>query len=164
VYDVVIVGGGFTGLTAAYELSKSGLKVRVLESDDSPGGLAGTFEFSDGVQVEKFYHHWFNSDEYIPQLARELGLLSQIVSSPSKTGMYFNGRTWKMSSPLDVLKFTALPFLDRIRMGLLVFQVRRIKNWKKIEHLSIREWLEPICGERVYRVVWAPSFLNYLSI
>ena len=59
-YDVVIVGAGFTGLTAAYVLSKQGKSVCVVEADATPGGLAGVFEFDDGVKVEKFYHHWFN--------------------------------------------------------------------------------------------------------
>jgi protoporphyrinogen oxidase len=163
-YDVVIVGGGFTGLTAGYVLSKQGYKVRVLESDSTPGGLAGTFEFADGVKIEKFYHHWFNNDVYVPELVRELGMDGEVITLPSRTGMYFNGRMWKLSTPLDLLRFTALPFIDRIRLGLLVFQVRRIKDWRTIEHLSIREWLESLCGKRVYRVVWEPLITSKFSV
>lgn len=154
--DVVIVGAGFTGLTAAYVLSKQGKKVHVVEADETPGGLAGTFNFSDGVKVEKFYHHWFNNDVYVPELVKELGLEGDVVLLPTRTGMYFNGRMWRLSTPLDLLRFKALSFIDRIRLGLLVFQVRRIKDWKSIEHLSIREWLEPLCGKSVYAVVWEP--------
>ena len=128
----------------------------VVEAYDSPGGLAGTFKFSDGVKVEKFYHHWFNNDVHVPELVEELGLGGDVILLPSRTGMYFNGRMWKLSTPIDLLRFTALSFIDRIRLGLLVFQVRRIKDWKTIEHLSIREWLEPLCGKSVYKVVWEP--------
>ncbi len=164
VYDVVIVGGGFTGLTAAYVLSKQGLKVRVVEADTEAGGLAGTFEFSDGVRLEKFYHHWFNNDVHVPELVKELGMEGDIVTLPSRTGMYFNGRMWKLSTPIDLMRFTALPFIDRIRLGLLVFQVRRVKDWKQIEHLSIREWLESLAGKRVYKVVWEPLIESKFSI
>lgn len=164
VYDVVIVGGGFTGLTAAYVLSKQGLKVRVVEADTEAGGLAGTFEFSDGVRLEKFYHHWFNNDVHVPELVKELGMEGDIVTLPSRTGMYFNGRMWKLSTPMDLMRFTALPFIDRIRLGLLVFQVRRVKDWKQIEHLSIREWLESLAGKRVYKVVWEPLIESKFSI
>ena len=163
-YDVVIVGAGFTGLTAAYVLSKKGYKVRVLEADSAPGGLAGTFEFADGVKLEKFYHHWFNNDTYVPELVKELGMEGDVITLPSKTGMYFNGRMWKLSTPMDLFRFTALSLLDRIRLGLLVFQVRRIKDWRTIEHLSIREWLEPMCGKNVYRVVWEPLIDSKFSI
>lgn len=163
-FDVVIVGAGFTGLTAGYVLSKQGKKVHVIEADETPGGLAGTFNFSDGVKVEKFYHHWFNNDVYVPELVKELGLDGEVILLPTRTGMYFNGRMWKLSTPLDLLRFKALSFIDRIRLGLLVFQVRRIKDWKSIEHLSIREWLEPLCGKNVYRIVWEPLITAKFSI
>jgi protoporphyrinogen oxidase len=155
-YDVVIVGAGFTGLTAGLALSRAGRKVLIVESDSHPGGLAGTFQFRDGVTIEKFYHHWFNNDEYVPKLVKELGLESEIVTLPSRTGMYFNGKMWRLSTPLDLLRFSPLSFIDRIRLGLLVFKVRKIKDWRQIEHLTIREWLEPLCGKTVYRVVWQP--------
>jgi len=163
-YDVIVVGGGFTGLTAAYVLSKQGYKVRVIEADYAAGGLAGTFEFSDGVKIEKFYHHWFNNDSFVPELIKELGMEDSIITLPSKTGMYFKGRMWKLSTPMDLLRFSPLSFIDRIRLGLLVFQVRRVKDWQTIEHLSIREWLESLCGRNVYRVVWAPLITSKFSI
>lgn len=164
VYDVVVVGGGFTGLTAAYVLAKRGLKVRVIEADTEVGGLAGTFEFADGVKLEKFYHHWFNNDVHVPELVKELGMEGDIITLPSRTGMYFNGRMWKLSTPMDLLRFTALSFVDRIRLGLLVFQVRRVKDWKEIEHLSIREWLESLSGKSVYKVVWEPLIESKFSV
>ncbi|MGM9452438.1 NAD(P)/FAD-dependent oxidoreductase [Legionella bozemanae] len=163
-YDVVIIGAGFTGLTAAYVLSKQGYRVRVVEADDTPGGLAGTFEFADGVRLEKFYHHWFNNDLYVPELVKELGMQDDIITLPSRTGMYFNGRMWKLSTPMDLLRFKALSFIDRIRLGLLVFQVRKVKDWRKIEHLTIREWLEPLCGKNVYRTVWEPLITSKFSL
>ena len=163
-YDVVVVGGGFTGLTAAYVLAKQGKSVCVLEADHTPGGLAGTFEFGDGVTLEKFYHHWFNNDVYVPELVKELGMEGDVILLPTRTGMYFNGRMWKLSTPLDLLRFKALSLVDRVRLGLLVFQVRRIKDWKTIEHLSIREWLEQLCGKKVYKIVWEPLINSKFSV
>jgi protoporphyrinogen oxidase len=163
-YDVVIVGAGFTGLSAGYVLSKMGYKVRVVESDLAVGGLAGTFEFRDGVRLEKFYHHWFNNDVFVPQLVKELGMEGDVVTLPSRTGMYFNGRMWQLSTPLDLLRFTALSLVDRVRLGLLVFQVRRVRDWRTIEHLSMREWLEKLCGKNVFRVVWEPLIKSKFSV
>ena len=163
-FDAVIVGAGFTGLTAALELARNAQRVVVLEADSRPGGLASTFEFKDGVEVEKFYHHWFDNDQYVPALVKSLGLEGDIVTMPSKTGMYFNGRHWRLSSPLDLLRFKPLSLIDRFRLGLLVLQVRRVKDWKSIEHLSIREWLEPLCGKNVFRIVWQPLLESKFSI
>src|SRR3569832_1585147 len=162
--DVVIVGAGFTGLTAAHVLAKQGKKVHVIEADSAPGGLAGTFQFADGVRLVKFYHHWFNNDVYVPELVKELGKEGDVILLPTRTGMYFNGRLWKLSTPLGLLRFTALSFVERIRLGLLVFQVRRIRDWKAIEHLSIREWLEGLCGKTGYDVVWAALITSKFSV
>jgi protoporphyrinogen oxidase len=163
-FDVVIVGAGFTGLAAGLELARIGHKVLILESEPVPGGLAGAFEFQDGVRVEKFYHHWFNNDAYVPKLARELGIEDQIVTRPSRTGIFYSGRRWRLSTPYDVLRFRPLSFVDRVKLGLLVLQARRVKDWRSIEHLSIQEWLEPLCGPNVFRVVWKPLIEHKFSI
>jgi protoporphyrinogen oxidase len=163
-FDYIIVGAGFTGLTAAYELAKTGKKVKVIEADTVPGGLAGTFEFSDGIRLEKFYHHWFNNDINVPELVKELGMEGDILYLPTKTGMYHSGKIWRLSSPLDLMRFTALSLLDRFRLGYLMLQVRQIKDWRSIEHLSIREWLEDLCGKKVYGVVWEPLVSAKFSV
>jgi protoporphyrinogen oxidase len=155
-YDVAVVGAGFAGLSAAMTLARAGKRVVVLESDDRLGGLAGSFSFADGVQAEKFYHHWFTNDRHVPQLVHELGMDGDVVTMPSRTGMYLNGRIWRLSTPRDLLSFTALPLVDRIRLGVATLRVRRVRDWSAIEGLSIREWLAPLCGERAYAQVWEP--------
>ena len=40
--DVIVVGGGITGLTAAYEARKQGLTATVFEAAAHAGGLIGT--------------------------------------------------------------------------------------------------------------------------
>lgn len=57
--DVIVIGGGFAGLTAARELQKSGLRTLVLESRDRLGGRTWTVEFA-GKQVEVggAWVHW----------------------------------------------------------------------------------------------------------
>jgi protoporphyrinogen oxidase len=155
-FDVAVVGGGFAGLSAAMTAARAGRRVVLLEADDRLGGLAGTFAFADGVEVERFYHHWFTNDRYVPDLVAQLGLEDDIVTMPSRTGMYLNGRIWSLSTPMDLLRFEALPLRDRIRLGVSTLRVRRVDDWHAIEHMSIREWLEPLCGRRAYAQVWEP--------
>ena len=47
-YDVIVVGAGFNGLTAAAYLAKAGLKVIVLEKRDTPGGRLSAQDMRPG--------------------------------------------------------------------------------------------------------------------
>ncbi len=49
-HDVIIVGAGHNGLTAAVELQRSGLQVLVLEKTNWPGGQAATKELFKGYK------------------------------------------------------------------------------------------------------------------
>ena len=154
-HHVVIIGGGFCGLSAAYELGKHGIRATVLERDSEIGGLAGSFEVN-GVRLEKFYHHWFTNDVYVMNLIKELGKLDQVLLRPTRTGMYYANNFFKLSTPLDLLCFSPLPLFDRIRLGLLALRTRRVKDWRALEDRTAADWLREMGGERVYRVVWEP--------
>ena len=51
VVDVVVVGGGITGLSAAYDLQRRDLSVRLLEAAPRPGGVIRT-ERLDGWIID----------------------------------------------------------------------------------------------------------------
>lgn len=152
---VAIIGGGFCGLSAAYELGKHGIRVTVFERDSEIGGLAGSFEVN-GVRLEKFYHHWFTNDAHVMNLIEELGKQDQILLRPTRTSMYYANNFFKLSTPLDLLKFSPLPFVDRIRLGLMALQARRVKDWRALEDRTAADWLREMGGDNVYRVVWEP--------
>ncbi|TVQ78650.1 MAG: NAD(P)/FAD-dependent oxidoreductase [Bradymonadales bacterium] len=154
-HDFVIVGGGFTGLSAAYDLSRKGFSVVVLEADSGVGGLASAFQVK-GERLDKFYHHWFTNDEAVMKLVTELDLLDQVEIHPTRTGVYYANNFFRLSTPMDLLNFRPLSFFNRIRLGLLAVRARRIKNWQPLEALSAEEWLRDLGGESVYRVVWEP--------
>jgi len=152
---VVVIGGGFSGLSAAFELINRGRRVTIVEADRQLGGLAGSFDVGE-QRLEKFYHHWFTSDDHVMALVSELRLQGNVVLRPSSTGMYYANRIFRLSSPIDVLRFTPLSFFNRIRLGLLVLQARRVKDWRSLEALTAKEWLISLCGREVYRAVWEP--------
>jgi protoporphyrinogen oxidase len=155
VQRTVVIGGGFSGLSAALELARRGIAVTVLEAEREVGGLAGTFEVN-GERLEKFYHHWFTNDRHVGDLVNELGQDDKIVYRPTRTGMYFANRIFRLSSPADVLRFTPLPFVDRVRLGILALRARGVKDWRALEGETAEAWLIRLGGERVYRVVWQP--------
>lgn len=152
---VVIIGAGFCGLAAAWELVQRGVKVTVLEQDEEVGGLAGSFAVGS-ARLEKFYHHWFTSDVHIMRLVSELGLQRRLELRATSTGMYYAHNFFRLSSPRDLLRFRALPLWDRLRLGWLLPRMRLVRDWRALEQQTAADWIRRTSGERVYRVVWQP--------
>jgi protoporphyrinogen oxidase len=151
----VVIGAGFAGLSAAWELVQRGIRVTVCEADEEVGGLAGSFEVGN-TRLEKFYHHWFTSDTHVLDLVRELGREDQVLHRPTRTGMYFAHQFYRLSTPMDVLRFTPLSLAGRFRLGLLALRARRVRDWQQLENLTAEEWLVRLGGRDVYDVVWRP--------
>lgn len=153
--QVAIVGGGFTGLAVAYELARRGVRVVVLESDENIGGLAGAFPVG-GERLDRFYHHWFLSDGEIISLIAELGLDDRISILPTNTGVFVRGTVHKLSTPLDLLRFSPLSIPDRVRLGLLALRARRVRDWRALESQTAAQWLCALGGQAVYETLWQP--------
>jgi protoporphyrinogen oxidase len=70
--------------------------------------------------------------------------------------MYFANQVYRLSTPLDVLRFPLLPLADRVRLGLTVLRASRVRDWRQIDHLSAAEWLQRLGGRRAFQLVWEP--------
>jgi len=152
---VAIIGAGMTGLSIAYFLSKKGVSTDVFEAQGNVGGLAGSFSY-EGISIDKFYHHFYIHDTEILNLIDELGLSKDIIWQPSKTGMYFTNKLYRLSSPLDLLRFKALPLLDRFKMGFAVLSSQAQKSYKELENISAKDWMIKKAGIKSFEVMWEP--------
>jgi phytoene dehydrogenase-like protein len=83
--DVLIVGGGMAGLTAAAYLAKSGLKVRLCEKEKKTGGLVNSFEYK-GFVFDGGIRAMENSGIVFPML-RQLGLEVDFIPSAVSIGI-----------------------------------------------------------------------------
>jgi len=151
---LAVIGGGFTGLSAAFELTRAGHSVVVFERETKLGGLAGTFEIAPGKFLEKFYHHWFTSDVDALGLVEELGL--KLNSLPTNTGLYFANSIFRLSSPWDLLRFTPISLISRIRVGLMALKARRIRDYSALENQSAEDWIIKNAGKEAYDAIWGP--------
>lgn len=152
---VGIIGGGAAGLAAAYELGLRGHTAEVFEGAPFLGGQASTFDVG-GAPLEKGYHHLFRSDTAMIGLMDELGLGHKLKWIDSNVGYFVNGRLWKFTSPFDLLRFSALPFIDRIRLGLMTLSLQRRKEWHSLEQITATEWLKEHAGRKGYEVIFEP--------
>jgi len=153
--NVGIIGGGMAGLAAAYELGKAGHTVALFEKETCLGGQAATFEVV-GERMERFYHHIFASDIDIINLIDELGLSEELLWLDSKVGFFHGGRIYDFVTPMELLKFSPVGLVDRVRLGLVSLYLRRYKNWPRFEQVTAREWITRYAGKRNYEVVWGP--------
>ena len=150
-----IIGGGAAGLAAAYELTKRGHYAEVFERAPFLGGQASTFEVGGG-RLERGYHHLFVSDVDMTKLIHELGLGDKLEWLESEVGLYYGGTIWNFSTPMDLLRFKPLSFLQRIRVGLWTFVLQKTRNWKKFEGVTARDWIIRHMGDQAYQVIWEP--------
>jgi len=159
---IAIIGAGFGGMAAAYDLKKAGHEITIYESAEYVGGLASGFKEPHwDWSVEKFYHHWFQSDSSMLGLIEELGLKDKVIFPRPYTVLLHNGKWYPFDSILHALLFPGLGFgLDKIRFGFVGLYLRLTNNWKALEQVSADEWMRRYAGKRVYEKMWKPLLVG----
>jgi protoporphyrinogen oxidase len=152
---IAIVGGGISGISAGYFLSKQGHKVTVFERDDVPGGLASSFDFG-GAFIERYYHFICAGDEDLIKLCDELGLQRKLQWRDSSMNFFYDDKLYPFGTPLNLLFFGPVSFLGRIRFGLHVMYAKSIKSWQRLESESAEAWLTRYIGKQAFDVIWQP--------
>ena len=150
-----IIGGGILSLTLGYYLSKAGNSVTVLEKEDKPGGLAGYMDM-DGIIVDKYYHGILTSDSALLQLIHELGLSSKLKFKKTKMAFFHEGESFPMTTLKDYISFSPLTLIERCRLGYTVMYSLLVRNWQRLEQISVKKWLTKLSGYNVYENIWKP--------
>lgn len=128
----VVVGGGIAGLACAYEITKAGAPVILLEAAERVGGKIHSDELA-GAVIEGGPDSFVTNKPGALELVRELGLEGELVPT-SKTNkdvfVYTRGRARRLPdglmlmAPTKVLPFLLsdlMPMRSKIRMGLEMF-------------------------------------------
>jgi zeta-carotene desaturase len=154
-YDVIVAGGGISGLRAAVELSARGRKVLLLEQRLSCGGRA--YSFPDALtssMVDNGQHLMMGCYHETRRFLRLIGTehlallqpeLRIVYVSPSQNDnqLKFN----RLPAPFNILGgligFTAIPFNDRLKMLLVAKELMNTSPGKEqeLDRLSVDEWL-----------------------
>lgn len=99
--NVLVVGAGLAGLAAAYELSKSGFGVTVLEARSRPGGRVRTYRdpFADGLYAEMGAEYVDADDEYAHKYCSEFDL--KVMTAKLYDGIFLRGQRIAMQALRD---------------------------------------------------------------
>jgi protoporphyrinogen oxidase len=150
-----IIGGGMLGMTLALRLIEQGHKVTIYESAEKAGGLASSWQMND-IVWDRFYHVILMSDLNTRKVLTEIGLENEMNWVETKTGFYSDGKLYSMSNLIEFFKFPPINLVDKFRLGLTIFVASRIKNWKAMEKILVKDWLTRWSGKRVFTKIWLP--------
>ena len=148
--DVCIVGAGYAGLTAAWELHRAGKSVVVLEARDRVGGRVWTDTLDDGTPVDRGAGWIAPRHDAYQRLAKEFSVSlfktytdgDHLVAAEGKTGRY-SGLVPKLLGPVSIVTLArAMSRLDRMARKLPMdapWDAKRAAEW---DGRTIEAWLE----------------------
>lgn len=147
--DVVIVGAGFAGLSAAWELSKRGIKIAVIEAKDRVGGRVESFQTIDSVTVD-LGAQWIGPHQTrIKALAKEFGLPLVKSYTEGKTTYNLGGTVKRVAGENPPLSPEGLFDLSQLKqkMERIVKELPAQEIWKStlakdIDSHTLDAWIQ----------------------
>lgn len=156
---VAIIGAGFTGLAAAWDISQNGHEVTLIEAEEYPGGLASGFTTPEWEwSLEHHYHHIFASDKDIQELVAEMDLSGLMQFRSTQTDVYYNKEFHRLDSPESLIKLTSLDLISRLRTALTLAYLKANPWWQSLERLTAQNFIRKTMGEKSWQVLWQPLF------
>jgi oxygen-dependent protoporphyrinogen oxidase len=144
---IAVLGGGITGLCAAYKLTQLGHSVRIFEKDSSLGGSIKT-ELSEGYLIEKGPNSLQESEE-LSNLISELGLQSErIEASTTAKNRYLVKEGRLIAVPMGIGSFIKTPLLSW-HAKLSVFKELFHKKKSRKNDLSLADFVRDHFGDEI---------------
>ena len=156
---IAILGGGFTGLTAAYYLTKKNHQITVFEKEEVLGGMAAGFKANNwNWNLEHTYHHFFANDCDILNFAKEIGFEKIFFKTPITASLFKNMTIYPLDSPIDLLCFPLLSLPEKLRAGIVIAFLKLSPFLPIYEKKTAEEFLKKTMGEKVWDVLWQQLF------
>lgn len=159
---IAILGGGITGLTAAFYLSQRGYEITIIEKEEKWGGLAGGFKKPTWTwSLERTYHHIFRNDYAILDLAREIKFNTFVFSTPRTASLFGeknNYRIFPVDSPKDFLLLPELSLISKLRAGMTLAFLKMSPFLRLYEKTTSPVFLKKTMGEEVWVNLWEQLF------
>ena len=160
---IAVIGGGISGLSAAYFLSQAGLRCTLIEERSRLGGVIRT-EDVDGTLVEAGPDSFIAQKPWAMELIRELGLQDDVIGSRDherRTFVVRNGRLVALPEGLQFLAPTKLRpilatklFTWKAKLGFVMECFRRPSHTDRDR--SVAEFVREHYGEEANRYLAQP--------
>lgn len=145
-HDVVVIGAGPAGLTAAFQLHKHDIASTILEADDQVGGISRTVA-RDGWRFDIGGHRFFTKVQPVDDLWHEILPDEDFLMRPRKSRIFYEGKYFDY--PISAMN--ALKNLGPIEAVRCVgsYAWARIRPPK--DQTNYEGWLVARFGWRLYR-------------
>ena len=144
--QVVILGAGPAGLTAAYELTKLGQQPVVLEKQDIVGGLSSTRTYK-GYYFDMGGHRFFTKNEEVKKMWYEV-LGQEFLRRPRLSRIYYQGKFFFY--PLKPLN--ALLGLGLVQAFLIMLSYLRWQVFPHRREDTFEQWVTNRFGKRLFEI------------
>ncbi|MEM8781011.1 MAG: FAD-dependent oxidoreductase, partial [Cyanobacteria bacterium P01_G01_bin.49] len=172
---VVVVGAGWAGLGATYQLAKQGYDVTLLEASPYPGGLVSGWKTENGKSIEAGIHGFWYPYRNIFNLVKELNLnpFTPFTRSSqySPAGLEVESPIFQnepyLPTPLGTFlytKFQRLPLIDRLSALPLLYTLIDFDNsheaGQRYDKVTARELFKQFgVSSRLYKEAFEPMLL-----
>jgi protoporphyrinogen oxidase len=148
-HEILILGGGLTGLSAGYILTKRGLSVSVFERDSAVGGVSKTIEHH-GFRFDLGGHRFFTKDLRINAFVKDL-MGDELIMVPRKSKIFMRGKYFDYPlRPVNAMFGMGIPTTIRI---LSDYGIERIKRFvQKPDPVSLEDWVVANFGRTMYTI------------
>ena len=153
--DAVSVGAGMSGLAAADHLAARGRSVLVVEAGPAVGGLARAITVG-GEPIEPYYHHVFPQDRATLALVDRMGMTPRMEWRRASMGILHGGTVLAFDGVLDILRFSPLPPVDRVRLGLATAAQLVRRDASHLDRATVAAEGPRWFGRRAYDAIWRP--------
>ncbi|MEI6702239.1 MAG: NAD(P)/FAD-dependent oxidoreductase [Deltaproteobacteria bacterium] len=143
--DVVVIGAGPAGLTAAYELTRLGVPVVVVEQDSQVGGLARTVEYR-GFRFDIGGHRFFTKIDHLKSLWQTM-LGADLLVRPRLSRIFYRGRFFDYPlKPMNALRNLGVGESMLILGSYILSKISPV-----FPETSFADWVSNRFGTRLYR-------------
>lgn len=157
-----IIGGGFMGLALAQKLAAPNRHIKIFEGQAQMGGLATYHDYNSFIW-DRFYHVILPGDAFLLGFIKDIGLEDQLAWKKTYTGVYVDKAFYSVSNNKEFLLFPPLNLIQKFRLALTILYASRIRDWKRMEKLTVEEWLIRVGGRKTYEKFWKPLLLAKLG-
>ncbi len=165
--SVIVIGGGWAGLSCAVHLAGSGYQVTVLEAGKRLGGRASSFvEQKSGRTIDNGQHLFMGCYTETMKFLKTLGTLDKLKFQKN-LGVDFVSRTGKIStlscprlpSPLHLfaglLRLDTLSFSEKLGMAKVHRAVQKWDGNGSLSKITVEAWLKSLGqSDRSRRYFW----------